>query len=89
MRLVATSSKTISLSKRHYYVIYPCCQVLQMGLETTPCWSCGEVTGLSFYDIPLTNKEHLQLFYTYKVGTSTIYMQMSKVTSEYASCPHP
>lgn len=81
--------KVPSLSKVPYPVLYPCCSVLAMGLETTPCWVCHTVSGLSFHDIPLRNSDLMDLHSSYRQGTSTCYMEMSKVVTELLQCPHP
>ena len=53
----------IVLNKEPYLVAYPCCDVLDLGLETTRCWSCGEHGGYSLMDIPKWNRDLYQGIY--------------------------
>lgn len=79
----------VDLFKRPYLVLYPCCDVLALALETTMCWNCEKEGGRSFYDIPLRHRELLEAYKGYRPSTSTLTMMLSHVDKEMLVCAHP
>lgn len=77
-------------------IVYPCCEVADTitfkidtrrgylpDYEATPCWNCGEMTGQSFYDLPVGSNMHLG----FKTTSATYTIQ--KPTEEFFLWLHP
>lgn len=61
-------------------VAYPCCDVLDMGLETTRCWVCGEHGGYSLTDIPKWNPELYHTMYKLASPGKGSWMSFSRLS---------
>ena len=79
---VSQKGWVVDLRKTPYMVAYPCCDVLDLGLETTRCWVCGEHGGYALLGIPLWNPELFESIYKLVAPGKGSWMNFSRLSEE-------